>query len=124
MAVINNLPNGSGGKAELLWTGSINTGDINIDLSSYKYVAVVSKTSGGVDSKPRGIALVPVGGAGYIGCNYSGGQNVYQTSKRVTATTAKITVSGTNNATYNGNNVIIAVYGIKADLDMASAWTQ
>lgn len=116
MATINNLPVGGGGKAVQLWTGSVNTGNINVDLSKYKYVAVVSKTSGGVDSKPRGVALVPVGGAGYIGCNYTGGQNVYQTSKKLTVTTSGITVSGTNTSTYNGNNVIIAIWGIKEDL--------
>lgn len=117
MSVLNMLPvSGGGGKAAQLWTGSVNTGNISVDLSEYKYVAVVSKTAGGVDSKPRGVALVPVGGAGYIGCNYTGGQNVYQTSKKLTVTTSGITVSGTNNGTYNGNNVIIAIWGIKEDL--------
>lgn len=122
MAVINNLPNGGGGKAVLLWSGSVTTGDINVNLSKYKYIAAVSKSTTGSDAKPRGVALVPVGGAGYIGTNYTGGQNVYQTSKRLTVTTSKVTVSSTNNATYNSNNVIIAIYGIKADLDMISAW--
>lgn len=124
MSVINNLPTGGGGKAVQVWTGSVTTGNISVDLSRYKYVAVVSKSSTGSDAKPRGVALVPVGGSGYIGCNYTGGQNVYQTSKRLTVTTTTVTVSGTNNGTYNSNNVIIAIYGIKSDLDMASAWTQ
>lgn len=123
MAVINMLPMGGGGdKAVQVWTGSVTTGDINVDLSAYKYVAVVSKTETNVDSKPRGVALVPVGGSGYIGNNYSGGQNVYQTCKKLTVTTSKVTVSGTNNATYNSNNVVIEIYGIKSDLDMAAAW--
>ena len=122
MAVINNLPTGGGGKAVLLWSGSVTTGDIVVDLSKYKYIAAVSKSSTGNDSKPRGVALVPVGGSGYIGTNYTGGQNVYQTSKKLTVTTSKVTVSSTNNATYNSNNVIIAIYGIRADLDMVSAW--
>lgn len=122
MAVVNNLPGGGGGKAVQVWTGSVTTGNITVDLSKYKYVAVVSKTSTGSDSKPRGVALVPVGGAGFIGCNYTGGQNVYQTSKKLTVSTSGVTVSGTNNSTYNSNNVIIAIYGIKSDLDMASAW--
>ena len=122
MTVVNNLPGGGGGKAVQVWTGSVTTGDITVDLSKYKYVAVVSKSSTGSDAKPRGVALVPVGGSGYIGTNYTGGQNVYQTSKKLTVTTSKVTVSSTNNATYNSNNVIIAIYGIKSDLDMASAW--
>lgn len=122
MSVINNLPTGGGGKAVQVWTGSVTTGNISVDLSKYKYVAVVSKSTTGSDAKPRGVALVPVGGAGYIGCNFTSGQNVYQTSKKLTVTTSNVNIGNTNNPTYNNNNVIIAIYGIKADLAMAAAW--
>lgn len=122
MTVVNNLPGGGGGKAVQVWTGSVTTGDITVDLSKYKYVAVVSKSTTGSDATPRGVALVPVGGSGYIGCNFTSGQNIYQTSKRLTVTTSKVSVSNTNNPTYNSNNVIIEIYGIKSDLDMAAAW--
>lgn len=122
MSVINNLPTGGGGKAVQVWTGSVTAGNISVDLSKYKYVAVVSKSTTGSDAKPRGVALVPVGGAGYIGCNFTSGQNVYQTSKKLTVTTSNVNVGSTNNPTYNSNNVIIAIYGIKADLAMAAAW--
>lgn len=122
MSVINNLPTGGGGKAVQVWTGSVTAGNISVDLSKYKYVAVVSKSTTGSDAKPRGVALVPVGGAGYIGCNFTSGQNVYQTSKKLTVTTSNVNIGNTNNPTYNSNNVIIAIYGIKADLAMAAAW--
>ena len=118
MSVVNNLPAGGNNKAVKVWTGGVRTGTISVDLSAYKYVAVVAKSADGVDSKPRGVALVPVGGSGYIGSNYHGAQNVYQTSKQLTVTTSGVTVSGTNNSTYNTNTFISEIWGIEQDLEM------
>ena len=128
MPTFNELPMPPTSKADTRWTGHLKSGDINLDLSDYKYIVIVTQSywtsdSQQADNKPRGCGICPVPGESFFGANDQGGQTTYNTTKRVTTTTSKVTIGTTRNAKYNQNNAVIAILGIKEDLNIASWFT-
>ena len=106
----------------LVWSGEVQTGDITVNLSAYKYVVIVTKTRTNVDTKKRSLGLIKVGTAAYVCCNHESGQGTWNISKKVTVTTSKVTVGAAGAGSgYAGENVVIQIWGIKYDLGLDSA---
>lgn len=109
-------------KLTLLWTNanpnsSFEAQTISLDLSSYKYIAVVVNTDTGEISFPRSTSIIPVGQ--YNNCRIIGTLTTYY--RDVAATIAGVSFSTASNPSVSSNNnkcIPYKIYGIKNDLNI------
>ena len=118
MAVYNNLPAPAGGMGNLLWKGTLTSGQsatLSDDPQNYKIIYVVWLPAGAYQSIITLLPSEPTGTSGYF--EIAGLSGVYSTSNyyayvEVALTNTTIKVQNIRQTGWNGSKVT-AVYGIK-----------
>ena len=108
-------------KPVLLWTNSNLSSNfaaqtLSLDLSNYKYVIIVSRTSTTQDYKNRASSILPVGGTAFTGVGVSRDRAIRYAKASTTGIEFKIANYGLDED--NTFSIPYKIYGIKGELDL------
>lgn len=123
MAIINDLPcvSGGGTTIDILWTNpnptsSFSAQTINIDLSNYAFIFIVSMTLGSREQKITSGLFPVIAGTLYMLSSTTGGQTPMHVERMFTVNNTSIAFNGgMEGGVSSNNNYMIpnTIYGVK-----------